>query len=1359
MGPRAQATLTARWAGNAAFRAAGRSMRRLAADSAYSARALNSFNRSVTRAMRGVMRFFTRQASNIFRSFFFGIRIWAIMAGFAISGFAGSAIKSFREFDKKLRETTSLIAGGALTTGKGSMRKRMQEAKKVAQQEYEAYRREMLAMSVPLRQTPQGLTGGLREIVSAGYTGRGRRARAVTTQLLTAAATGATAGDADVETSTRLLIQTMNALGLTSRRKVPGGTGYSPLTGKMSPMAIMDKFFQTMNYGVNIRYPDLASSMGNVIGPIGAVLNPAGKRNPKRGAFALDQILGSVIVASQRGYTAAKTTIGLQDILKSIAKPTNQAQDVYKELGLTPGSALLQGGLIGTGGALTKIDRALQKFKKSGGDASTALNTLFGNVRGLRIATTLMNTDLSDVNEALMLLVQSQGAAKIAFDETGKSLDGQIQRFESLFETVKVGVGVSLMPFLQRAMSFGERLLTKISGGEAGMTANALYYQARAGDKSLTPEQFAQTLPEAQAEAFMRYRAFASANFKSIVRQLFDTVSGELRNWWNSGGRETFTNLVKNLANTAVKALGELLLKADDIYTFGIKLGTKIFEGIWQGFSGKMSGAAGQNGGILGLLRSGQNKKLLNAETGGQSLLGGLLGLGAFGLLGPAMAKRGGLMGRTQLGALGGTAVALGGGSAAASVIAAIVSGLVGPQIFGALNGQRGQSLRQRLLGGASSAVGGSEQFSIQTAHISAGSVYVNGAAGVAGAGPRGRAAASGVSPMTTTAMLGGTNGRSWMLDMQRRMRYTSLDAVRQRMWNTTATVGDPISYGPGGNARDRRRYFRSQMMERYGTAQPPAYSSADTPAWLAGFNRRLEEIERERRGPGLSRRDRLRGRFGNAASAIRAGAGAAGGSAFRGLRGVGRFAGGGGGAAVAAASLGMLGAAGGGTNSMIGAGVGGGLGALGFLVPGAGPVLGPLLMMLGSMGGGMLGGYLDQRQSAADSAASQARMQQFVQQFQAGGYGSRSQAAYALAQAATGQKIGIRRVGGQMTAAPGAKGGQATFKPGSGRAEVVGLSPLAGLIGEGGMATTAGVNTLMPAIEALLNTSSSKQLPKAISRLDKALVAVGADANLVQFVATMYQEHQKSILENETATAFQRQQKRRIKRINKQYADSPNKHLQGRDPMAVQQMMGEKRSKLSDVIEVPAAADVSKAAETLIQGYGGQVEVSMNGLVPQITNSTADVFVAMAQPGSASYVEAQAAGGVLGRTFLTSMQNAINSNLNLNVNAAMTELPNGTKIGARGLAYGARGFATRRTNVMAANGRQLVIGEDGAEAIVPLSQRVGGKRPQSGTVAVNFNGPVTFASDQDVEQVAEKLSQRLRAVMNNSTHLNSKGR
>jgi len=173
---------------------------------------------------------------------------------------------------------------------------------------------------------------------------------------------------------------------------------------------------------------------------------------------------------------------------------------------------------------------------------------------------------------------------------------------------------------------------------------------------------------------------------------------------------------------------------------------------------------------------------------------------------------------------------------------------------------------------------------------------------------------------------------------------------------------------------------------------------------------------------------------------------------------------------------------------------------------------------------------------------------------------------------------------------------------------------------------------------------------------------------------------------------------------------------------------------------------------------------VSLEGLEQQISSTAAQNFVAMAQPGSPAFVQALMSGQLLGKEVARGIQAAVNNVRivpQVSGNFAPGSGPGSNSMGptARGAIYGARGLALGRTNVMAANGRQLVIGEDGAEAIVPLSQRVGGKGPTSGTVAVHFNGPVTFASDQDVDQVAEKLSQRLRAAMNNSTHLNSKGR
>lgn len=1305
---------------------------------------MTAFNRAVTRAMRGVMRFFSRQVGNMFRSFFFGIRIWAIMAGFAISGFAGSAIKSFREFDKKLRETTSLIASETAATGKGSVRKRMQNAKKVAQQEYEAYRREMLALAVPMRQTPQGLTGGLREIVSAGYTGTGPRARGISRQLLVTAARGATAGDATVQTSANLLIQIMNALGLTSSKNVGAAGAKAPLTGFGSPERVMDRIFQAMNFGVGVTYEKIAASIPNVIGPIGAALNPRGTKTPRKGADALNQLLAAIVLGSQRGYSPQRTTVGLQDITKSIIKPTKAADELYAELGLDP-SKLLQGGIIGTGSALNKIDLALKKFAKSGGDSNRALGTLFGNVRGLRVVTTLLNAGLANTNEVLKLMENSSNAATAAFDEQGRSVDGQIKRFQALFETVKVGVGISLMPLLTRAMGVGERLLNKISGGEVGLAANTAFFAARDIDKTLTAEQFASSLPTAEAEAFRRYRDFANMSVKKVLSTTFNTIGEEIGNWWNTGGKQTFTDLVLNILDTAVSALGKMLLQADDIYTFGVKLGTKIAEGALKGLWGSFQKAfgGGGGGGITGMLSS--DSKLLRTDTIGQQIFGGALGLGALALLGPGLAQKGGLFGRMQLGALGGASMALGGGSSTASLIAAIVSAAIGPQLISGFNlGAVKEKITGKSVGGATAG-----QISMTTGHITARTVHVQGGiAGAAGAGARARAIQPGVSGYMPP-VYGGITGAQWAANMRAQMtrdRLGSVEAVRQRLYGPHANVFGPIPSGPGGNAADRRRQQRAAYMERFGTPRPPTYDAAAGAAWYGSMQRQVDERlrDQERRFREATRPSRLNQLRGAGARGLNV--------AGRGLSNLRGLAGAKGGApamALGAAGLGGLSALGGGSNSMIGAALGGGLGALTFAIPGAGPAIGPIALMLGMMGGGIAGGYLDQKQAAAKAAAQDAELRRFI-----------SDARKFVGSKPTSQQSTMysQQVPYLLAQLSGDK---------------------KGLVGKSGMATMQSTSLLGPAIQELAGAKNFKQLQNAAGKFDDFLIANGLqDSSLSSIFAGLV------TVETERIAASQAND-----RIRKALGQSRTEaaraagQVLGRDGKALSPHYAAYGEGGRSVMAGPATGSrfFGGAAQDMIapapvqMGLGGieSMVLDTGQGTPEGATRINDVIVQYERvilPGMQAV--GQASGQAFDRQFAASaatpetiagIRSRIISGLSGITIRPEYLVPQPVRRPsdnqARGAVYGARGLALGRTNVMAANGRQLVIGEDGAEAIVPLSQRVGGKGPTSGTVAVHFNGPVTFASDQDVDQVAEKLSQRLRAAMNNSTHLNSKGR
>ncbi len=708
------------------------------------------FERGTVRAMRGVMRFFSRQAGNVFRSFFFGLRIYAITAGAAISAFAFNAVKSFRDFDKKLRETTALIAGGQVAGGKGSLAGRLKKARVDAQKEYKAYQRDLMAMSIPLRQTPQTMAGGLKEIVSAGYTGRGPAARAASTSILGAAAQGATAGGAEVSTSTRMLIQIMNSLGLKGKRVGQAGAG-APLKGDLSPSRIIDRAFQAMNYGVNVTYPDIAAGLANIIGPIGAVMNPVnrktGKANIAQGGKTLDQIMAGIIIGSQRGMTVSRSTIGMANMVEKILNPTKAGEEIYKEIGITPGAGLLQQGLMGTGSALDQIATAMSDKGYDKDKTIKSLNTMFKDIRGFRMVTTLFNNSLRDTDSVLKLVADSSGAAQAAFDEQGRSLDGMIASFKSLFEVAKIGVGGALTPYVTRLMSAGTDVINQVTGGQAGAVANAEYYRQSMKPGGLKPGAYGATLSPEDRQAFYQYRAFQSMDIGAITGKAAAAIGESLGSWWNSGGKQTFSDMVTGMISMAFKALGKALDSTPELYTFAVKMGVQMGRAMLNEVKGAITGG-GKGGGITGMLGGGGGK-LFQGGNLTESLAAAAIGITAFRGIGPRLAGKG-LTGRLGMGALAGGATALGGGSAEASMLMAMLGSIL------PMNPAKGQSFLTRRMSsrfkgigsyfrppavaatGAAAATGamGAAASSIGTMMVNASTVIVNGAAG--GLGPGG---------------------------------------------------------------------------------------------------------------------------------------------------------------------------------------------------------------------------------------------------------------------------------------------------------------------------------------------------------------------------------------------------------------------------------------------------------------------------------------------------------------------------------------------------------------------------------------------------------------------------------------------
>jgi hypothetical protein len=1220
MNPRAKFIIDGVFSGARAFNEANRSMRTLTRESAVSARAMNGFGRMTTKAMSGVMRFFSRQVGNVFRSFFFGLRIWAIMGGAAISGFAVNAIKSFRDFDKKLRESTALIAGSiAAGGGAGSMAARLKKARKDSQKEYLAYRRDILAMSVGLRQSPTDLTGGLKEVISAGYTGRGPRARSAAMNILSAGAMGATAGGGDVQTSTRALIQIMNALGLKGKKIGSAGAG-APLGGNLSPERIIDRMFAAVNYGVNVTYSDLAASLSNVIGPIGTALNPTGKKS--RGQMGLNQILGGIVIGSQKGLTASKSSIGMNMMLDKLLNPTKAAEKEYQALGLTPGAPLISGGIFGPGSAMDKITKAMKAHKVAAKDAAAALNVLFHDQRGYRMATTLFNTSLKDQAGVLGLIERSVKATKAAFDEQGNSLDGMIKQFQTLFDTFKIGLGISLMPYVKGMLNTGTSIINQITGGQKGMKANSRYYGG-GFSKYMSPSEYAQTLQPGQAKAFNQYRAFSSMNGGAIVQSAFGAISGALSGWWDNGGRQTFLDLVSSIIDLTFKSLGKALDSSPGVYSFAVKMGAQIATGMLHQLKKSWNGT----GGVSGFL-SGGPSKLFTGGNLSETLTAGAIGLTAFtGLAGRF--SGGGLRNRAQMGALMGGAGALSGADMQTSALLGML-GLMLPQgMFGKGGGIR--AMGKQYAGGIGGAAKGlfSRMFFPPAAPEAA--AAVKKAIG-------GAAASDIISQMIVNANTVIVNGR------------IGGGGARQRAMNPQAQIGaghQPLLLGPGvmpmspypmppiGGRLDALGVVRGGPTPQLTQGADGVYRVHGQPIYRDANGFPISGTPAGRGPVVATQTDGMLMIGGGAGPKPPVGGGAQmrldeqamlKGNRFQRLRyGIGKglkfgktY---GGPLAMAAANIAMGLAGGGGTGQKVGSIAGA---TLPMALLALGPEMAPVAMALSGVGGmlgGMAGGGYDSWQQGKASDAAKGRLKNYMGMLRNNQFGgNRSQATYAFAQAVTGQKIGYT-----------------TDMSG----KIIGRDKLTldGIIGTNGVATVKAVNNLQPLLNKLAHVRGTKGLAAVHDQLNTVLTAINSP-QVSAAVAAVYQGEANRI----TVELANKQIARSNRKAMREYKKTRSK-MEGRDPYLASIKGAGKHIK---GLQIPQAMQLEVTEETLQKAahsgkaVGKHYSQSLVGTVQHALNAgTAAGFTKLATTDSAAYNAAIMAGKTLGGVFSNSLSGA----------------------------------------------------------------------------------------------------------------------
>lgn len=226
------------------------------------------------------------------------------------------------------------------------------------------------------------LTAAAYDVASAGFTDAGDAA-----EILKASAQGAVGGLSDLNTVADATTSVLNAYGKSSSEA----------------SKIVDGFIQTQNDG-KIIVAQYAQQIGRVA-PIAAAAG-----------VGIEELNAAISAVTATGVPVESTFAGLRQAIASVIKPTKEAQDTSKALGLEFSSAAIK--TKGFGGFLEDV------IEKTGG-SEVALTRLFGSVEAVATILPLANDDLKKFNTSLDNQKNSTDAAKDATELLGGTVSSQ----------------------------------------------------------------------------------------------------------------------------------------------------------------------------------------------------------------------------------------------------------------------------------------------------------------------------------------------------------------------------------------------------------------------------------------------------------------------------------------------------------------------------------------------------------------------------------------------------------------------------------------------------------------------------------------------------------------------------------------------------------------------------------------------------------------------------------------------------------------------------------------------------------------------------------------------------------------------
>lgn len=332
----------------------------------------------------------------------------------------------------------------------------------------------------------EDINGAIYDAVSSGVSYKD------SLEVLSVAEKLSVAGKADLNSTLRILVGTLNSYGV----------------GMDEASKYSDILFQTVNYGVTT-VPELTQSIAQVTNIAAAAKIP------------FEEVGAALVALTRSGVPTSEAVTYLKGAITDIIKPSGQAAATAKELGIEFNASALQS--KGLSGVLDDVARA------TGGNV-TQMGLLFGDVRSLNGALTLTGIGADVFKESLDGMAKSAGATEAAYRVMAQNMELINQNLINNMRATLINAGT---PLLDEYKGIAEAISNVFQGISVGIDKGAFdplfeMFEELGVDIANYLNKVAQVLPEALEGLDFTGLISSFKNLGEAVKGLFETFFGDV---------------------------------------------------------------------------------------------------------------------------------------------------------------------------------------------------------------------------------------------------------------------------------------------------------------------------------------------------------------------------------------------------------------------------------------------------------------------------------------------------------------------------------------------------------------------------------------------------------------------------------------------------------------------------------------------------------------------------------------------------------------------------------------------------------------------------------------------------------------